>query len=66
MEKEKTMRKYLVILDWIDGPVEDADDITVYARSGGEAIRKARARWTEKMSRRWPTCRLVKAWIYSG
>jgi hypothetical protein len=54
-------RKHVVLIDWIDDDVEDADEITVFADSTEEAIRKARTKWRMTVGVRWPQCRIVEA-----
>jgi hypothetical protein len=54
-------RKHVVLIDWIDDDVEDADEITVFADSTEEAIRKARTKWRMTVGVKWPQCRIVEA-----
>ena len=58
-------RKHLVIIDWIDGKVEDSDEITVFADSPAEAIRKAREKWRLTIGAKWPCCRITDSKILS-
>jgi hypothetical protein len=56
-------RKHLVIIDWMDGKVEDSDEITVFADSPAEAIRKAREKWRLTIGASWPSCRITDSKI---
>lgn len=58
-------RKHVVLIDWIDDDVEDADEITVFADSPEEAIRKGRAKWRMTVGVKWPHCRIVDAKAYT-
>ena len=56
------MERYTVLVEWQDGPTEDADEVTVDAASRDEAVAMAVERWRESVAA-WPTCTLVKAWL---
>jgi len=55
------MQQWTVVIDWIDGDVEDSDECSVYAASSDEAISMAREIWQQTYGRQWPFCRIVKA-----
>lgn len=59
-------RKHTVIIDWIDGDVEDSDEIVVFADSADEAARKARAKWRMTIGAKWPNCRIAAVSIVRG
>lgn len=52
------MRRYVCIIEWADGDVEDADEIRVWARSADEAVAAARGKWTATVGATWPHCRI--------
>jgi len=56
-------RRYCVLIDWVDGEVEDTDEIAVFADSAAEAITKARKRWRLTIGVRYPTCRIVESTV---
>lgn len=56
-------RKHHLIIDWVDGEVEDSDEIVVFAESTDEAIRKAKAKWRLTIGAAWPHCRITGASI---
>jgi hypothetical protein len=57
------LRKRLVILEWIDGKVEDCDEIFVFAETDDEAISIAKKRWRLTVGAEWPHCRLRRAYV---
>lgn len=52
-------RKHTLIIDWVDGEVEDSDEIVVFAESTDEAIRKAKAKWRMTIGAEWPHCQIT-------
>lgn len=48
------MKRWIVVVDWADGDVEDSDELTVVARSEAEAATAAIESWVE--SNEWPSC----------
>lgn len=58
-------RRYIVLIDWIDEDVEDADEITVFAETEHEAISKARSKWRMTIGAKWPQCRITGARLLS-
>lgn len=52
-------RKHTVIIDWVDGDVEDSDEIAVFAESTDEAIRKAKTKWRTTIGVQWPHCKIT-------
>ena len=56
-------KRLTVLIDWIDGDVEDSDEVRVSAESAAEAIRKARAKWRMTIGAQWPHCKIVSATI---
>lgn len=61
-----TQRRRTLVIDWSDGDVEDADEITVYADSDNEAASKAREKWRMTIGANWPGCRIVSVKILSA
>ena len=57
------MRKYTVVCEWSDAPVEDADEVVVHADSASEAVAKAKKKWRLTIGAEWPHCRLTKAFV---
>lgn len=53
-------RKHLLIIDWIDGNVEDSDEVVVFAASEDEAESKGRRKWRTTIGAQWPHCRITK------
>jgi len=54
-------RRHTVLIDWIDGDVEDADEITVFAENENEAVFKAKSNWRVTIGAQWPQCRITRA-----
>lgn len=54
-------RKHVVIIDWQDGDVEDADEIAVFADSPAAAIEKARRKWRLTIGADYPHCKIVES-----
>jgi hypothetical protein len=52
-------RAYIAVISWIDGDVEDADELRVFAETAEQAKTLARAIWLRAKSPRWPTCRIT-------
>lgn len=59
-------KKWIVIIDWIDGDTSDADEFTVFAENAAEAKSKARARWEAMFPSQFPNCRIEKVWILTS
>lgn len=56
-------KRWIVICDWTDGDIFDADEVVVFADSAEEAVSKARQKWRMTVGAQWPHCRLSRAWI---
>lgn len=56
-------KKRLVVVEWIDGDTEDADEIFVFADSDDEAASIARKRWRLTIGAEWPHCRLIRTTV---
>lgn len=56
-------RTRVVLIEWIDGDVEDCDEVRVSAETDADAIRKAKARWRVTIGAEWPQCRIVDSKI---
>lgn len=56
-------RRWIVLIDWIDGDVEDSDEVRVSAETAAEAIRKARTTWRMTIGAKWPHCRIAQSKI---
>lgn len=53
-------RVWVAMIDWIDGGVEDTDELRVRACCANEAERIARAIWSAKTGQRYPHCSITK------
>lgn len=51
-------KRWIVLIDWVDGIVTDTDEVSVFATSASSAIKKAEAIWKDTNSKRWPNCRI--------
>lgn len=56
-------KRWIVCVDWIDGPVEDTDEVVVYAESASRARSLARQRWRLTKGAEWPNCRIQKIFV---
>lgn len=56
-------KKWIVVVDWIDGIVTDSDEVAVYAETSDAAIAKAKSKWRMAVGVPWPNCKIQKAWI---
>lgn len=56
-------KKWIVVVDWIDGFVTDSDEVAVYAETADAAIAKAKTKWRMTVGMSWPNCKIQKAWI---
>jgi ureidoglycolate hydrolase len=56
-------RKYMVVVEWTDGEVADADELAVFAASPSQAISLARSIWSATKGAAWPHCRVSKVLI---
>lgn len=50
----------IVLIDWIDGDVEDTDEIRVFADDDETAKQKATKKWRMTVGAEWPHCRIEK------
>jgi hypothetical protein len=57
------MRRWIVIVDWVDGNVEDSDEIVVRARTAAGATSKARAVWSITNRAEWPLSQIQKVFV---
>ena len=55
------MQQWTVVIDWVDGDVEDSDECSVYAANADEAISMAREIWQRTYGSQWPSCEIVNA-----
>jgi hypothetical protein len=53
-------KRWIVLIDWVDGDVSDSDEVSVMAESGAHAVKKALARWIPKTHAKWPHCSVEK------
>jgi hypothetical protein len=53
-------RKFVVLVDWIDGDIEDSDEIVVFADNAERAILSAKRKWKISIGVEWPHCRIVE------
>jgi len=53
-------RKFVVAVDWIDGDVEDTDEIVVFAEDAERAMLAAKRKWKMTIGAQWPHCRFVE------
>jgi hypothetical protein len=56
-------KRWIVVIDWVDGDVSDSDEVAVIADSGAQAVKKAVMRWTPKTLAKWPNCVVEKVEI---
>lgn len=56
-------RRWTVLVDWVDGPVEDTDEVVVMAATPSAAVAAAKRMWRLTIGAEWPACRLTKASI---
>jgi hypothetical protein len=56
-------KRWIVVIDWVDGDVSDSDEVAVIAESGAHAMKKAVVRWTTKTLEKWPHCSVEKVEI---
>lgn len=54
------MRKFIAIVEWRDGDVEDADEITVWAENALVAGRQAADQWRETNGAAWPSACIAR------
>lgn len=60
------MKRWTVVIDWIDGDVEDSDEIAVSAKTSADAVCKAVAEWTETLQPRWPSCSVQAVSVFAA
>ncbi len=53
-------RTWTVVVGWKDGPVEDADEVTVVAGTAAGATSAARRIWRLTIGAEWPRCEIVE------
>lgn len=58
-----TKKKWIVIVDWVDGVVSDSDEVVVFAGSESAAISGARKKWKDTVADQWPNCLIESAWV---
>lgn len=51
-------KAWIALVDWIDGEVEDTDEIRVYANTAAQAVEFARRDWSATNGAEWPHCRI--------
>ena len=56
-------RKYMVVLEWTDEEIADADEMAVFAASPAQAIEMARTIWSSTKGAKWPHIRLGKVFV---
>jgi len=54
--------EFCVLVDWIDGSVEDTSELRVTAENERDAILFAIADWHQE-AQQWPHCRITRVWI---
>jgi hypothetical protein len=54
--------EFCVFVDWVDGRVEDTDEVLVTADNERDAILFAVAEWHQRTSS-WPRCRIQGVWV---
>lgn len=59
------MKKWIVLIDWADGDVEDTDEVAVKAANEAEALIKVISEWSAKTLPDWPNC-MIKSITVSG
>jgi len=57
------MRRWTVIIDWVDGKAEDSDEIAVFAKTASGAASKARAVWSMTNRAEWPLIEIQKVFV---
>jgi hypothetical protein len=56
---------WIALIDWVDGNVEDTDEIRVFANTAAEAELAAHTRWSATTGAEWPHCRIERIEIFS-
>lgn len=56
-------RRYVIIVEWTDGDIVDADELAVCAASPAKAIELARNIWSVTKGAEWPSCRISKTLV---
>lgn len=56
-------RRWTVLVDWVDGPVEDSDEVVVTADTPAAAIAAARKTWRVTIGAEWPRCKMTAVTI---
>jgi hypothetical protein len=57
------MRRWRVLIDWVEGTVEDTDEIVVCAKTAAGAASKARAVWSVTNRAECPQIRIQKVFV---
>lgn len=52
-------RQWTVLVDWVDGPVEDTDEVTVTAATEAAAVAAAKYAWRLTKGAEWPMCKMT-------
>jgi len=52
-------KAYLAVISWVDGEIEDADELRVFAESPESAESAARVVWLRTVGVEWPNCRIT-------
>jgi hypothetical protein len=56
-------RRWTVLVDWTDGPVEDTDEVVVTAATPSAAVAAAKKAWRLTIGAEWPACKLTNVEI---
>lgn len=54
-------KTWIVCIDWIDGGVEDSDEVRVVAPSAAAAVKAAIREWGGVTNARYPHCKMLDA-----
>lgn len=57
-------KAWIALIDWIDGKVEDTDEIRVHANTAEEAEAAARIAWSMTKGAEWPQCRIDRIEVF--
>ena len=53
--------QWIVLIDWIDGEIEDSDEVLVSASSAAAAVKEAVQEWGRVTTSRYPHCMMLDA-----
>jgi hypothetical protein len=56
-------KRWIVVIDWVDGDVSDSDEVVVVCQDDETAISRAKAKWRMIIGAQWPHCRIKKVEI---